>query len=255
ESGRQLLAAWRSFEAGAATEISFAFVELYESQRRSFADRPLEARVLAARARRTFEDYGDEVNLGRSDYTFALALSLAGREVEALASFRSARDRFLACGQYGAYVSALNSIGLCLLELGDVSGAKHEYALALRATQRLGQTSYRPYLRMNLSRTFFAHGRWAEAARGLETAVRLFAAAGAAADEAIAVVYLAECLARTGRSEAARDVLRRMEEKLSASGSEGALHLARFREEITSGAPDFPALAGLRDLAERSLRA
>jgi hypothetical protein len=128
---------------------------------------PLEAWALAARARRTFEDYGDEVNSSaaptirsRSPFPFA------GREVKPSALLRAARDRFLACGLYGAYVSALNSIGLCLLELGDVSGAKHEYALALRTTQRLGQTSYRPYLRMNLSRTFFAHGagRWPPAA-------------------------------------------------------------------------------------------
>ncbi len=255
EGGRHLLAAWRSFEAGCATALSFAFAERYASQRRSFADRPHEARSLAVRARRTFEDYGDEANRARADYAAGLALSTEGREEDALVSFRAARDTFLECGLFGAYVSALNSIGLCLLEVGKVAAATHEYALALRITQRHGQLSYRPYLRMNLSRTLFAHGRYAEAVRGLEAAARLFGAAGAHADEAIAVLYLAECLARSGRLDAARHTVSLMEEKLTTSGSESARQLVRFREELASGDPDFQALAALRTQTERSLRA
>lgn len=255
ERGADSLArAFRAFARGSRSEGRLAQVELVESQRRTFADRPEEGLVLAGRAAASFLALDHVENLARARGAQALALSYLGREEEALAEYRAARDAFEAAGHWNGWVTALNGLGTCLLKLGRLDEARREYARALRRVSKEERPAVHAFVRSNLGRVLFGAARYVEAARAFADAAVLFERLDAPADSLACALGEIASLARAGAWQRADALFARFRSEVEQLNALDPQLLSSLGAILSGETRDLDLLEVLRERAEEGLR-
>lgn len=251
QSGKDLEAAYRLHALGAAAESSFAVVEMYESQRRSFLDRPREALILADRARSTFELLGLEVEMARSQISKGLALATLDRNEEAIAEFKASMPLFAKAGFWNAYASAVSNIGASLVAMGRIDEARRQYATAMRAVA--GRPAIFAFLRFNLALLLLQGGKFNEAASAFQAAASLFSDQGSRTDSLCAELYQIEALARGGDTVRASELLDLFRERSAELELEPET-LNALEDALRGVSHDPLELSVLREKAEGAVR-
>lgn len=252
--GRSFLRAWKGFADAATSELPLAIVELHESQRRAFSGDPAGGLILARRSLATCEEMNSEIDAARARFAIGVALGLLDRNEEALEPLRRAADDLAASGNWSAYGSAINCLGSSLLELGRLDDARREYARALQIMAKEDRPGNRAFLMQSLGRLMFWSGDYRRAAATFRTAAELFGKLGMVSDEAVLGLHLAECLARMGKTQAARTCIQDVEEKLGHFPSLDPAILRELRVQLSGEKPDFEVISALRDRAEEAIR-
>jgi tetratricopeptide (TPR) repeat protein len=241
-----LIVAYRSFASAGAQDISFALVELTESQRRSLSGEGRTSQALARRARDTFEGLGMEDYAARATVAEGLAHCALEEHEDAVRAYRAALPIFERYDLWSNYVGALNSAATSLTRLGRFEEARRDYARALRRFSQDRHRYWLGYLRIGLAEALFAAARFADAALAASRAESVFEKAGLRAHQLIALLLEVESWARAGNLTRARlrlDLFRSEVER------DHALDPAVQRELVgaLSGAnPDYQSISTLR---------
>ena len=251
---RSFLEAWSSFAAGLGSDLSFATVEMHESQRRSFDGDGRGGLVLAERARRTFEGLESPADTARALYAIGIALSALERDEEALEPTRRAAVLFAECGLWRPYSGAVSSLGSSLMLLGRMGEARRELARALKLTSRGDQPAAQAVLRNNLGMIHFRSGDYTAAARSFQAAADLFTRIELPSDAAVNGLHAAESLLRLGKVDAARDYVQELERGLTRTPGLDPAILREFSRQFSRGRPDFERLRSLREQLEGAIR-
>jgi len=251
--GRDLRRAYAAFARGSISERRLASVELAEAQRRAFLDRAAEALHLAERARLTFAALGMEDEAAKAAGAHSVALSYLGRDAEAVEGFRSILPVLASYDRWNTYVSALNGLGTCLMNLGRLGEARREYARALRLVGRDARPAVHAFIRANLARTLFEGRRYAEAARALDEAARHFATQGAKADELTMRLLGVEALARSGEPGRARAMAGDLAAELRSLGAADPDLLESYEAALKGDLPDVDLLETLRSRTQEQI--
>ncbi|MCK6684101.1 MAG: hypothetical protein L6R30_16995 [Thermoanaerobaculia bacterium] len=251
EGGRDFAAAYRLAAQGTAAESSFATVEMYESQRRTFLDRPREALLLAERARSTFELLGLEEEQARSQVAKGLALSALDRDDEAIVEFRATLPVFARTGLWNAHASVVSNIGASLVALGKLDEARRQYAAAMRGAA--ARPAIFAFLRFNLALLLLEGGKFPEAASAFEAAAALFSQQGSRPDSLSAELYQVEALARGGELARASAMLESFREK-APDGELPTEMLDALEQALVGFTRDPLRLTVLREQAETIIR-
>jgi tetratricopeptide (TPR) repeat protein len=255
EKGRvHLEVAYRFFSTEPPDEIRLALTEYHESQRRSFAGRPAEGLLLIRRALRTLELYGIEESVARARGAEGIALSLLGRDEEAVECFRAVAPIFESHGLWRNYVSAVNSLGTSLGQLGRVAEARREYSHALRKVSREKYPALLAFTRHGLAILMFSVGRYADAAKAFGQARALFHDLRQIGDALIASLYEIESWARS--ADVARAIHRFEVLRVEVERGEALdpFIVGQLGEALSGHVPDFERVAELRRRAEETLR-
>lgn len=253
-AGEHLAAAYRSFGRGSGSLHDYAMVELHESQRRSFVERPEEALVLARRAVLTFEALTLDVPAAKARFAEGLALSYLGRDAEAIPRFESALEPLAREGLWNAWVSVLNDLGTSFLEMGQYAEAKRVYAQALKRVSRTEHPGVHAFVRHNLGLIHFRRDEYPEAIAAFEDAAGLFEAQGATADGLNTTLYLIEALARAGRVARASAVLAGFEKDVARLEALDPSTIRSIGRTLAGDVPDLALLGELREAATETIR-
>ncbi len=251
---RSFLEAWNGFANSATSELPLAVVELHESQRRTFSGDPSGGLILARRSLETCEEMSSEVDVARAQFAIGVAMGALDRHAEALEPLRRAADTWAALGLWNGYGSAINCLGSSLLELGRLDDARREYARALKVTTKGNRPGNRAFLTQSLGRLMFRSGDYKRASAAFRTGAELFGRLGMVSDEAVLGLHLAECLARMGKTQAARACVQDVEEKLGQVPGLDPAILRELRVQLSGEAPDFEVINALRSRAEEAIR-
>jgi tetratricopeptide (TPR) repeat protein len=255
EKGRaHLEAAYRLFSAEPPDEIRLALTEYHESQRRSFAGKPAEGLALVRRALRTLESYGIEDWVARARGAEGIALSQMGRDEEAVECFRTVAPIFERHGLWRNYVSAVNSLGTSLGQLGRVTEARREYSHALRKVSREKYPALLAFTRHGLASLMFSVGRYGDAAKAFGQARSLFHDLRQVGDALIASLYEIESWARSGDTARAIHRLNVFRAEVDRREALDAFIVGQMGEALSGRIPDFERVAELRRRAEEMLR-
>jgi tetratricopeptide (TPR) repeat protein len=254
EKGRQHLdAAYRSFSES-TDEMRLALTEYHESQRRSFAGKPAEGLLLVRRAIRTLEIYGTDDFVARAHAAEGVALSLLGRDEEAIAGFRAVIPVFEIHGLWKNYVSAVNSLGTSLGQLGRLAEARREYSRALKKVSREKYPSLLAFIRHGLASLLFSAGRYAEAAKAFGQAGALFQDLRQVGDALLSSLYEIESWARSGDAARAFHRLEIFRAEVDRREALDPFIVRQLGEALSGREPDFEKAAELRRRAEEMLR-
>ena len=248
------LKAWTGFAEGLGSDLALATVEMHESQRRSFAGDGRGGLVLANRSRETFEEMGSVADTGRALYATGIALGALDRDEDSLEPFRRSAEAFAAAGLWRPYVAAVTSLGGALVFLGRLPDARREFARALKLTLAGDRPAIQAVVRHNLGLVLFRSGDYPGAARSFQAAAALYERLELPSDAAVNGLHLAESLARSGKVDAARECLRRLEDRLAESPDLDPAILREFLRQLEGGYTDFDLLRSLRERLETSLR-
>ena len=255
EKGRaHLEVAYRFFSAQPPDEIRLALTEYHESQRRSFAGKPAEGLFLIRRALRTLEIYGFEEWVARARTAEGIALSQLGRDEEAVACFRAVAPIFESHGLWRNYVSAVNSLGTSLGQLGRVAEARREYSHALRKVSRKKYPALLAFTRHGLATLMFSVKRYAEAAKAFGQAGALFRDLRQVGDALLASLYEIESWARSGDPARALHRLEVLRVEVDRHEALDPFIVGQLGEALSGHVPDFERVAELRRRAEEMLR-
>ncbi len=253
-AGSSLRVAYRAF-GKIGDETSLAITELNESQRRSFVGLGQTALVLAARARKTFEERGLDDLAARAMVAEGLAYFDLEQHEQAVAAYRTSLPVFERYALWSNFVGATNSIATSLVQLGRLDEARREYARALRRFSREDHRSWQGFLRIGIAEILFAAGRFRDAARSAAAAGKVFADCGLRANALIVWLLEIECWARCGDMVRSQN---RLDAFLRASQAEQAIDrtVRRKMESALAGArPNLDQLAKLRSrLGDELLR-
>jgi tetratricopeptide (TPR) repeat protein len=233
---------------GSASESSFAEVELNESQRRTFSERPSEGLLLARRAAGTFGELGLADFVARSRVAEGLALSYLNRDEEAVKAYEAALAAFERLSLWNGWLSALNNLTGSLVALGRGDAARRELARALKKTSRAERPALHAYLLQNLGLLLLDADRPAEARRSFRSAAELFATEGDLAAFATSSLCEVEALARAGRFREARERLDEVRSRTAPPPS------SRRSRRAARGSQRLEAFAAARDEARGVLR-
>jgi tetratricopeptide (TPR) repeat protein len=151
-------------------------------------------------------------------------------------------------------VSAVNCIGVCLVEMGKLDEARREYAKALKRLSRDRHRGLVGYVRHGLAEVFFAAGRYKEAALSLTQANRIYAECGMTQQALMASLLEIESWARSGDLGRARHRLEIFEVEAAKQTTLDPTVVHRVREALAGAAPDFQRIAELRQGADRHLK-
>jgi tetratricopeptide (TPR) repeat protein len=255
EKGRaHLQVAYRFFSTEPPDEIRLALTEYHESQRRSFAGKPGEGLFLIRRALRTLESYGMEVWVARARGAEGIALSLLGRDEEAVSCFRSVAPIFESQGLWKNYVSIVNSLGTSLGQLGRVAEARREYSHALRKVSRQKYPALLAFTRHGLATLMFSVGHYADAAKAFGQARSLFQDLRQVGDALLASLYEIESWARSGDTVRAFHRLDVLRAEVDRREGLDPFIVGQLGEALSGHVPDFERVAELRRRAEEILR-
>jgi tetratricopeptide (TPR) repeat protein len=255
ERGRtHLELAYRFFSVEPPDEIRLALTEYHESQRRSFSGKPGEGLCLIRRALRTLELYGMDVWVARARAAEGIALSQLGRDQEAVACFRSVAAMFESQGLWKNYVSAVNSLGTSLGQLGRISEARREYSHALRKVSREKYPALLAFTRHGLATLMFSAGRYAEAAKAFGQTRLLFQDLRQVGDALLASLYEIESWARSGDTARALHRLQVLRAEVDGRDSLDPFIVGQLGEALSGRVPDFERVGELRRRAEDMLR-
>ena len=252
-AGSHLEIAYRSFGRATNDEVSLATVELLESQRRFFLDRPQEALVLARRCGGTFEELDVQDARARSHVAEGIALFSLGDHEPALALFRRAHLVFEELGLWSNSINCLNNIGACLQKVGRLDDARREYARALRRFSRDHHRSL-AFIRHGLAEVLFAASRYREAALSLSQAVRLYSELGLPARALTASLLEIESWARSGDTDRARRRLEILQADIARHPDLDPVISRQIHDALSGDQPDFESVAGLRRETQQALR-
>jgi tetratricopeptide (TPR) repeat protein len=255
EKGRaHLEVAYRFFSAQPPDEIRLALTEYHESQRRSFAGKPAEGLFLIRRAVRTLEIYGIEEWVARARTAEGIALSQLGRDEEAVECFRAVAPIFESHGLWKNYVSAVNSLGTSLGQLGRVAEARREYSHALRKVSREKYPALLAFTRLGLATLMFSVGRYGDAAKAFGQAGALFHDLRQVGDALLASLYEIESWARSGDTARAVHRLEVLRVEVDRREALDPFIVGQLGEALSGHVPDFERVAELRRQAEEMLR-
>jgi tetratricopeptide (TPR) repeat protein len=255
EKGKaHLEVAYRFFSTEPPDEIRLALAEFHESQRRSFAGKPAEGLFLIRRALRTLEIYGTEEWVARARGAEGIALSLLGRDEEAVACFRAVAPIFESHGLWRNYVSAVNSLGTSLGQLGRVTEARREYSHALRKVSREKYPALLAFTRHGLATLMFSVGSYSDAAKAFGQARALFQDLRQVGDALIASLYEIESWARSGDAARASHRLAVLRAEVDRREALDPFIVGQLGEALSGHVPDFERVAELRRRAEEMLR-
>ncbi|HEX9303196.1 MAG TPA: tetratricopeptide repeat protein [Thermoanaerobaculia bacterium] len=254
EKGRQHLEeAYRSFSES-TDEMRLALTEYHESQRRSFAGKPAEGLLLVRRAIRTLEIYGVEDFVARARVAEGVALSLLGRDEEAIACFRAVTPVFESHGLWKNYVSAVNSLGTSLGQLGRLAEARREYSRALKKVSRKKYPALLAFTRHGLASLLFSAGRYAEAAKAFGQAGALFQDLHQVGDALLSSLYEIESWARSGDAARALHRLEIFRAEVDRREALDPFIVRQLGQALSGREPDFEKASDLRRRAEEMLR-
>jgi tetratricopeptide (TPR) repeat protein len=237
-----------------ADEIRIALTEYGDSQRRSFAGSPAQGLVLARRARETFDRFGLEDFSARARVAEGIALSLLGKDDEALGYFRSAIPVFEAHGLWSNSVSVVNNLGFSLARLGRLEEARREFSRSLKRVSRERNPSLLAFIRYGLARVLFFGGRYADAAKSFSQAAGLFQELEQTGDVLAANLREIESWARSGDSARARHRLEIFRATLGRAAALDPFIVQQLEDALSGGDPDLERIAELRERAETTLR-
>ncbi|HEX5133770.1 MAG TPA: tetratricopeptide repeat protein [Thermoanaerobaculia bacterium] len=247
--------AYRLFpRESAGDEIRLALTELDESQRRSFAGSPEQGLLLAQRARETFDRFGLDDFSARARVGEGIALSLLGRDEDALRCFRGAIPVFEALGLWRNSVAVVNNLGFSLARLGRLDEARREFSRALTKVSRERHPALLGFVRYGLARVLFFGGRYSDAAKSFSQAARLFEEREQTGDVLAANLWEIESWARGGDASRARhrlDIFRAAVERAQAFD---AFLVHQLEDALAGRDPALEKIAELRESAENTLR-
>lgn len=237
-------------EAGGDSR-SLAFVEVVESQRRTFLNKPREGLALAIRARRTYEAFGLKTEVAFAWVAEGIAYAALGNLEAAEKNYRRAIPVFERLELWSNYVSALNSLGTALTRGGRFDEAKREFARALkRISSNQGVSAL---IRSGLAELLFREGRFAEAAIVGKRAGTATASIGMIGFSLKVRLLEIESYVRAGDIDRANERLEEFRHDVMRHKSLDPALLRQIQRTVNGRNPNFKRLAELRQRAEINL--
>jgi tetratricopeptide (TPR) repeat protein len=212
-----------SAEERAQTLLRLAIVE-------SSATRYNEALRVLTQAAPLFDRSSNDAKRGTFHMELAIVLDMLARAERredytdrALVEYAAASYHFERAGHARYRAAAENNYAHLLLKRGDYAGAHEHLDTARRIFVNLKDQKHAAQVDETRARVFVAEGRFGEAETTARAAVRALTAGGEQALLAEALTAHGEALARLGRKDEARAVLRRAAETAARAGNmEGA---------------------------------
>jgi tetratricopeptide (TPR) repeat protein len=212
-AAREAVAASRPLFAEAG-DLGFgaALCDYFEGEAATFGRDYAAAEELIRNALKTFEEFGQDHFLARSEAAIGTILENRGDHSAAIPYFDRAIALFDSEKDARALTMTLNNRASSLARLGRFDDARSSYAKALNLALRNEFMSPLRYVRTGLAELDFLRGQYARALRAFREIAAESAANGSPTDVLFARLYVAECLGRTGEisaMEAEVDALRR----------------------------------------------
>ena len=179
-----------------------ALCDYFEGEAATFARDYEDAERLIRSALKTFEDFGQDHFLARSEAAIGTIMGTKGDDVGALPYFDRAIAHFDPEKDARALTMTLNNRASSLAQLGRFDDARATYAKALTLALRNELTSHLRFVRTGLAELDFLRGQYSRALRAFREIAAESAANGSATDVLFARLYVAECLGRTGQFDA-----------------------------------------------------
>ncbi len=189
-----------------------ALCDYYEGEAATFARDYVAAERLIRSAQRTFEEFGQDHFLARSEAAIGTILENRGLHAEALEYFDRAIAHFHPEEDARALTATLSNKANSLAQLSRFDDARATYARAMNLALRNEAVGQLRYIRTGLAELDFLRGQYARALRAFREIAAESAANGSPIDVLFARLYVAECLGRTGQFDAMAaevDALRR----------------------------------------------
>ena len=189
-----------------------ALCDYFEGEAATFARDYEVAEDLIRTALKTFEEFGQDHFLARSEAALGTIMGTKGDDDKALPYFESAIAHFDPEKDVRALTMTLNNRASSLAQLGRFDDARATYAKALTLALRNDLTSHLRYVRTGLAELDFLRGQYARALRAFREIAAESAINGSPTDVLFARLYVAECLGRTSQFDAMSaevDALRR----------------------------------------------
>ena len=189
-----------------------ALCDYHEGEAANLARRYDDAEALVRKALLTFEEFGQDHLLAKSEAVLGTIVSNRGEHERALPHFDRANALYDSEKDARALTMTLNNRANSLAQLGRFDDARASYAKALNIALRQGFASHLRFIRTGLAELDFLRGQYARALRAFREIAAESATNGSAIDVLFARLYVAECLGRTGQFDAMAaevDALRR----------------------------------------------
>lgn len=189
-----------------------ALCDYFEGEAATFGRDYAAAEELIRNALKTFEEFGQDHFLARSEAAIGTILENRGDHSAAIPYFDRAIALLDSEKDARALTMTLNNRASSLARLGRFDDARSSYARALNLALRNEFMSPLRYVRTGLAELDFLRGQYARALRAFREIAAESAANGSLTDVLFARLYAAECLGRTGQisaMEAEVDALRR----------------------------------------------
>jgi tetratricopeptide (TPR) repeat protein len=202
-SAREAVTAARPLFAEAG-DLGFgaALCDYFEGEAATFGRDYAAAEELIRSALRTFEEFGQEHFLARSEAAIGTILENRGDYADALAYFDRAIAHFDPQKDARALTASLNNRGNSLARLARFDEARAAYARAMNIALRNNSAAQLRHIRSGLAELDFLRGQYARALRAFREIAAESAANGSPIDILFARLYVAECLGRTGQFSA-----------------------------------------------------
>jgi tetratricopeptide (TPR) repeat protein len=251
KAGIHIRKAYKLIAQAGGDSLSLAFVEVVESQRRTFLNKPREGLALAMRARRTYESFGLENEVALAWVAEGIAYALLGNLKAAEKNYRRAIPVFERLALWTSYVTALNSLGTTLTRGGRLDEAKREFARALkRISSNQGVSAL---IRSGLAELLFREGRFAEAAMVGQRAAAATASIGMIGFSLKLRLLEIESHVRAGNIVRANDRLEAFRRDVTRDNSLDPTLLRQIQGVVSGRSPSLKRLAELRQRAEINL--
>jgi tetratricopeptide (TPR) repeat protein len=179
-----------------------ALCDYYEGEAATFSRDYVAAEELIRSALKTFEEFGQDHFLARSEAAIGTILENRGDYAEALPYFDRAIVHFDPEKDARALTATLNNRGNSLARLSRFDEARASYAKALTLALRNNFATHLRYIRSGLAELDFLRGQYARALRAFREIAAESAVNGSPIDVLFARLYVAECLGRTGQFDA-----------------------------------------------------
>lgn len=179
-----------------------ALCDFQEGEAANFGREYGEAEAFIKRALQTFEEFGQDHLLAKSEAVLGTILSNRGDHAAALPFFDRAIAHYDPERDVLALTMTLNNRANSLALLGRFDEARAVYAKALNVALRNNFSSPLRYIRTGLAELDFLRGQYARALRAFREISAESASNGSPTDVLFARLYVAECLGRTGQIDA-----------------------------------------------------
>lgn len=179
-----------------------ALCDYFEGETASFARDYQRAERLVRNALHTFEEFGQDHFLARSEAVIGTILENRGAHEAALAYFDRAIAHFDPERDARALTATLGNRANALARLSRFDEARATYARAMNIALRNNAAAQLRYVRTGLAELDFLRGQYARALRAFREISAESSSNGSPTDVLFARLYVAECLGRTGQFDA-----------------------------------------------------